>query len=140
MLRETNYDPAESEFLVYGFIHGFDIGYRGPKIRLSESKNIPFTVGDKYKLWRKIMKEVREECFAGPFESVPFDNYIQSPIALVPKKGNKTRLIFHLSFNFGEGSEKDPSVNAATPKEWCTVLRDLLNQFHLTTIYNLQSP
>ena len=60
-------------------------------------------------------------CFAGPFESVPFDNYIQSPIGLVPKKGNKTRFIFHLSFNFGEGSEKDPSVNAATPKEWCTV-------------------
>ena len=45
------------------------------------------------------MKEVKEGRYAGPFESIPFDSYIQSPIGLVPKDGGKdTRLIFHLSY------------------------------------------
>ena len=48
------------------------------------------------------MKEVKAERVAGPFESIPYENYIQSPIGLVPKSGNKTRMIFHLSYKFGE--------------------------------------
>ena len=51
---------------------------------------------------------------------MPFDNFIQSPIGLVPKAGNKTRLIFHLSFKFGERSEEQ-SLNGATPMEDCSV-------------------
>ena len=45
---------------------------------------------------------------------------MQSPIGSVPKAGNKTRLIFHLSFDFRQG-EADLSINHHTPKEWCTV-------------------
>ena len=64
------------------------------------------------------MKEVKENRYAGPFEGVPFKNYIQSPIGLVPKDGGKqTRLIFHLSYPKGKGS----SVNASTPVELCSV-------------------
>ena len=64
------------------------------------------------------MKEVKEKRYAGPFETIPFDNYIQSPIGLVPKdNGKDTRLIFHLSYPRGRGI----SVNANTPKELCTV-------------------
>ena len=66
------------------------------------------------------MKEVKEERYAGPFEDIPFDNFVQSPIGLVPKQGNKTRLIFHLSYNFSEQLQ-DASINASTPKEWCSV-------------------
>ena len=80
-----------------GFTNGFDIGYRGPLIRQSKSQNIPFTVGNKVILWNKIMKEVKAGGYAGPFEEIPFENFIQSPVGLVPKKGDKTRLIFHLS-------------------------------------------
>ena len=44
------------------------------------------------------MKEVRLKHFVGPFEEVPYDNFIQSPIGLVPKsEPGETRLIFHLS-------------------------------------------
>ena len=123
MLREANYDEGETKFLVNGFRESFDIGYRGPETRRSTSKNIPFTVGNKYILWEKIMAEVKEKRFAGPFSEVPFENFIQSPIGLVPKKGkNKTRLIFHLSYNFvQEDSTILPSVNACTLKEWCSV-------------------
>ena len=64
------------------------------------------------------MKEVREERYAGPFEQIPFDTYIQSPIGLVPKDGGKdTRLIFHLSYPRGVGT----SVNANAPVDYCSV-------------------
>ena len=66
------------------------------------------------------MKEVKERRYAGPFETIPFDNYIQSPIGLVPKdNGTKTRLIFHLSFPRDPG--KGSSVNGSTPKEFTSV-------------------
>ena len=64
------------------------------------------------------MKEVKEQRYAGPFQKIPFDHYIQSPIGLVPKDGGKdTRLIFHLSYPRGKGT----SVNANTPEHICTV-------------------
>ena len=53
-------------------------------------------------------------------EDIPYQNFIQSPIGLVPKAGNKTRLIFHLSFDFGE-DEASKSMNHHTPKQICLV-------------------
>ena len=62
------------------------------------------------------MKEVQQKRYAGPFEEIPFENYIQSPIGLVPKDGGKkTRLIFHLSYP--RNSTTKTSVNASTPEE-----------------------
>ena len=121
-LTEAKYDPEEIKFLGNGFKYGFDIGYSGPKIRQSTSDNIPLRVGSKTELWNKIIKEVKLGRVAGPFDQPPFQNYIQSPVGLVPKSGNKgqTRLIFHLSYDFGkEIGEK--SLNHHTPSEICTV-------------------
>ena len=60
------------------------------------------------------MKEVEAKCYAGPFKEIPFKNFIQSPIGLVPKdNGKNVRLIFHLSHPRGTNK----SVNANTPKE-----------------------
>ena len=73
------------------------------------------------------MKEVKQKRVAGPFDCVPFSNYIQSPIGLVPKAGgdgHETRLIFHLSYDCRKDGNK--SVNFHTPKEKCSVkYRDL---------------
>ena len=120
LLIQTNYDKDETQFLVQGFREGFDIGYEGTTIRQSVSENIPFTVGDEIEMWNKIMKEVKANRVAGPFETIPFENYIQSPIGLVPKSGNKTRLIFHLSYQFSEKPD-GISLNQATPRHKCTV-------------------
>ena len=65
-----------------------------------------------------VMKEVKAGCYAGPYETIPYTNFIQSPIGLVPKAGNKTRLIFHLSYQFKDGKG---SVNSCTPRDICTV-------------------
>ena len=126
LLEESNYKQEEIDFLEQGLKHGFDLHYEGPEVRKSESANIPFSIGNGTILWNKLMKEVKMKRVAGPYayEEIPFENYIQSPISLVPKAGGEqTRLIFHLSFEFDENFK---SVNYYTPKELCTVkYRDL---------------
>ena len=119
LLIESNYNTDETEFLVNGFKNGFPLEYEGETDVKMTSPNLKFReVGTPIQLWNKVMKEVKEERYAGPFESIPFDNYIQSPIGLVPKdNGKDTRLIFHLSYPRGKGL----SVNANTPKHKCTV-------------------
>ena len=131
ILAVSKYDKLKSIKLVNGFTCGFDLGYRGPENRCDEADNIPFKpgVGSETEMWNKIMKEVKEHRYAGPFKRVPFKNYVQSPIGLVPKAGNKTRLIFHLSFDFKTGKVQEDhrrSINYHTPKELCSVkYRDL---------------
>ena len=121
LLRETNYDSDKTAFLIQGFKHGFDLGYRGPQIIKQTAKNLKLD-GKKQQiiLWNKVMKEVKLKRYAGPFDTIPFDNYIQSPIGLVPKdNGRDVRLIFHLSHP--RDPSKGFSVNRCTPKEMCTV-------------------
>ena len=119
LLTQTGYDKEKSEFLINGFRNGFSLNYQGPKIRTDEARNIPFTIGNSREMWRKIMKEVRLERLAGPYSRPPFENYVKSPIGLVPKDGGlQTRLIFHLSFDFPSGNS---SVNSSTPEELCSV-------------------
>ena len=118
LLIETHYDRKETEFVISGFWEGFDIQYRGPTNRQSRSRNIPFSVGNKVELWNKLMKEVKLKRVAGSFSQVPYDNFVQSSIGLVPKSGtDQTRLIFHLLYEFKDGK----SINAHTPKELCSV-------------------
>ena len=119
LLQLSKYDKNESQFLLDGFKNGFSIGYSGPEDVQIKSPNLKFRqVGDEVILWNKVMKEVKLKRYAGPFETIPFKSFIQSPIGLVPKDGGKdTRLIFHLSYP-RNGST---SVNDNTPVELCSV-------------------
>ena len=120
LLITSNYDAMETKYLVEGFRNGFDLEYQSPTNRQDRSNNIPFRkVGNKQELWDKLMKEVKLKRYVEPFEEIPFKNFIQSPIGLVPKAGNKTRLIFHLSFDFQGDNNK--SVNHYTPEDLCHV-------------------
>ena len=127
LLLDTHFDKQKISKLIEGFESGFDIGYQGSCDRKDVSDNLLFTVGSPVDMWNKIMKEVKLQRYAGPFtkEQIPYDHYVQSPIGLVPKAGGKTRLIFHLSYQFTNGN---PSVNAATPKHLCTVKYKDLDQ------------
>ena len=119
LLTASKYNSEEIKFLTEGFSEGFSIGYEGPEDVKITAPNLKFRgVGNPTILWNKVMKEVKENRHAGPFEKIPFANYIQSPIGLVPKDGGKdTRLIFHLSYPRGKGT----SVNANTPADICSV-------------------
>ena len=120
-LNQSGYDKSESKFLLESFRQGFDLGYKGPMNRQDFSQNLPFNIHNRHQLWNKVMDEVGINRFASPFElnNLPFSKTIvQSPIGLVPKAGNKTRLIFHLSYNFKSGHK---SINFWTPKELSSV-------------------
>ena len=128
LLDKFKYDKHKTEFLVDGFTNGFDIGYSGPIKRRSRSKNLPFSIGSPLELWNKVMKEVEVKRYVGPYDTIPFENFIQSPIGLVPKDGGKkTRLIFHLSYDFGENKDQR-SLNHHMPKELCMVKYKDLDQ------------
>ena len=85
-MSQAGYDQEKINYLYQGFMNGFDIEYAGPQVRRSFSNNIPLKIGSKTQLWNKLMKEVKLKRVAGPYDDVPFDNFIQSPIGLVPKK------------------------------------------------------
>ena len=119
LLLQAKYDKEEIDFLVEGFSNGFSIGYEGKTDVKVKAHNLKFQVGDEIILWNKVMKEVKEKRYAGPFTQIPFEYYIQSPIGLVEKDhGKDFRLIFHLSYPRKENST---SVNANTPAELCSV-------------------
>ena len=120
LLKESSYDPVKSAYLVEGFTNGFDLHYQGPEFRQDRSENIPLRIGSKLEIWEKMMKEVKEGRYARPFKQIPFESYVQSPIGLVPKDGGtKTRLIFHLSYDFKKSRNK--SLNYYIPDEMCSV-------------------
>ena len=126
-LKSSGYESKKVDFFEKGLTNGFSVSYCRPKIRQSRSKNIPLQVGSKTELWNKIIKEVKLKRVAGPYDEIPFDDFIQSSVGLVPKAGNfgKTHLIFHLSYNFGKGTNKsddsEQSVNYHMPREDCSV-------------------
>ena len=115
LLTEAGYNQLKKQKLVDSFRHGFDLGYRGNENVQKTAPNLKLTIGTEIDLWNKVMKEVKNKRYAGPYKKIPFDNYIQSPIGLVSKDGGQdTRLIFHLSYPHNGRSE---SVNACTPTE-----------------------
>ena len=126
LLKESGYDAVKTEYIINGFTHGLSIGYEGPTDRKDLSDNLPLKgIGMKVDVWNKVMKEVQLSRYTGPYkyEEIKVDNFIQSPIGLVPKAGNQTRFIFHLSYEFKNGNG---SLNYHTPHEKCTVkYRDL---------------
>ena len=70
-----------------GFRFGFTLGYEGRQDVKITSPNLKVSIGDEIELWNKVMKEVKELRYAGPFEKIPFeDGYIQSPIWVSAKR------------------------------------------------------
>ena len=119
ILTKVGYEQSKIEYLCDGFLNRFSLGYEGPENIQIVAPNLKFCqVGNETELWNKVMSEVKQKRYAGPYLKIPFKHYIQSPIGLVPKdNGKKTRLIFHLSYP----KNGTMSVNANTLKHKCTV-------------------
>ena len=117
LLEETKYDQSKTQFLLEGFEKGFALEFEGELKSKVTAPNLKFRIGDEKILWNKVMKEVKEKRYAGPFLTPPFEKFVQSPIGLVPKDGGRdVRLIFHLSY-----PRTGDSVNSQIPKDKCTV-------------------
>ena len=117
LLKEAGYDKNKRNYVVNGFKNGFSLEYQGPQRVQRKSANLKLRVGSKVILWNKIIKEVQAKRVAGPYDVIPFENFIQSPVGLVPKdRGLKTRLIFHLSY-----PRNGESVNSGIPEGKCSV-------------------
>ena len=92
LLIALGYDSTKTEFLYKGFSEGFELHHKGNVKVQKKAPNLKLRVGNKIELWNKVMKEVKEGRYAGPFKEIPYDYFIQSPIGLVPKDhGIKTR-------------------------------------------------
>ena len=87
LLVQGKYPEDKIRFITQGFKEGFPLCYEGPTDVKWRAANLKLNIGSKTELWNKLMKEVSLKCIAGPFEDIPFANFIQSPIGLVPKDG-----------------------------------------------------
>ena len=61
MLRTCGYDKIKSKYLVQGFKKGFSLKFEGNNQVRRTAPNLPFSVGDKFQLWEKVMKEVKDK-------------------------------------------------------------------------------
>ena len=103
-------DPAFVHSVCSGMLHGFNIGYSGPR-RGYTAKNLRSALENPDVVTEYLAKECSLDHMAGPFTHPPFTNLYCSGIGTVPKKSGGTRLIMHLSAP--EGS----SINDGIPSD-----------------------
>ena len=95
------YNKSEADFLLGGFTHGFNLHYQGPR-QERMAKNLKSAASNPMVVQQKINKEITAGRVAGPFACRPLQNFVVSPIGLVPKKApNEFRMIHHLSYPTG---------------------------------------
>lgn len=109
------HNPSIGQVLLEGFSQGFKIPFQGIRER-RVSKNHSSASQQADLVMKKLMEEVELGRVAGPFNDIPIDNLIVSPIGLVPKSTpGEFRLIFDLSFPHGS------SINDGIPQDCATV-------------------
>lgn len=109
------YDSEKAHFLVEGFRRGFKIPFEG-KYSCKVPKNLKSAIENHEVLKQKIEAEKLAGRIAGPFASPPLDNFVTSPLGLVPKGNSQEfRTIHHLSYPKGN------SVNDGIPEEFKSV-------------------
>ena len=109
------YNNSISDYLIFGFVHGFSIRYLGSLIAM-RSQNLKSAKDNPTSVTEKLSKELTAGRIVGPFDVPPFDPFRVSPLGIIPKKSpGEFRLIHHLSYPAGS------SVNDGIPKELATV-------------------
>ena len=112
------YDSNLKDYLIQGFTWGFRLGCTNePSATISPNHQSIL----KYAkiVDEKLDTENRLGRIAGPFESPPYEHFVCSPLAIIPKSvPGKFRLIHNLSFPI------DNSVNLGIPPEMSTVQYD----------------
>ena len=89
------------QHIIRGLEHGFNIGYGGARTN-QQSRNLPTASAHPDFVSDQLSESCRCGETAGPYPSPPFPVMRLSGIGVVPKKGNKLRLIHHLSSPRGD--------------------------------------
>ena len=104
--------PGTRDYLLRGFRHGFDIGFRGPFNEVdSRPRNLRSARSNPEGVTEAIAKELRRGHTSGPFPFPPFTHTHCSPVGAAPKPDGSVRLILDLS------SPRGDSVNDGISKE-----------------------
>ena len=107
-------DQTLVNYIINGFIYGFDIGYSGP-ITEGQSKNLLSARNNPDAVHTAINKELVRKHTSGPFNAPPFSTLHCSPLGAVPKKDNSYRIILDLS------SPRGHSINEGIPRDQFSV-------------------
>ena len=85
-------------YLISGFTHGFDIGFRGGfDDDNTRPRNLLSAIHDAAKVSAAVQKELTRGHTSGPFSSPPFLHTHCSPLGAAPKPDGSVRLILDLS-------------------------------------------
>ena len=96
--------------MIFSIRNGVQIGYDGSRYSL-KAKNLFSSRIHPEAIEAELAKEVAAGHVAGPYPTPPFQNTRCSVLGAVPKKGDKWKMIMHLS------ALKGLSINDAIPKE-----------------------
>ena len=103
----TNYPNRNlANYLINGFIYGFDIGYSG-NIVSSLPQNLLSARNNPAAVTSAINKELSRKHTSGPFRDPPFSCLHCSPLGAVPKKDGTHRIILDLSSPINAGIDHD---------------------------------
>ena len=125
-----NYDDQKKSFLINGFQFGFKLGCEGePSHKIHQNHASIFK--NKTVVHEKLKKEQLLGRIAGPYKQIPCNDFVCSPLGLVPKKNpGEFRIIHDLSF------PKEQSVNSFIPQHNSTVQYESIdNVINLVRIF-----
>ena len=126
----TGYHPPLRQFLVNGFRYGFRVGFVGER-RAAQSPNLKSALEQPQAVRCKLLKELAAGRIRGPFPRPPFQEFVCSPLGIVPKKvPSEFRLIQHLSYPYGSSvndfiPERTSSVRYASISDAIMVIKQL---------------
>ena len=107
---------VKKQHLISGFKFGFRINSLFSNYDTNYPKNHRSSRENSDVVNKKLDKEISLGRIVGPFDNPPFNNFVCSPLGLVPKKEiGEFRLIHDLSFPRGD------SVNSHIPEEFTSV-------------------
>ena len=108
-------NPCDVQFFQDEFNQGFRLEFEGIR-EAHTSPNLKSAMEHPDIVWEKLSKELALNRIAGPFDKLPFQNFVCFPIGIVPKKvPGKFWHIHHLSYPSGS------SVNDGIPKKLASV-------------------
>ena len=102
LLARSSVSADTITYLVDGFRQGFHIGHSHQEVRLPVPRNLVSARLHSQVVERKLAEEVSLGRISGPHAVQPFEDFVVSPMGVVPKKEKgKFRRIHHLSYPDG---------------------------------------